>query len=118
MAGEINIGEKSISDWVFLISLAIIAVGIFGWYINRSLVELATRLDKSGDGPKYSYLQAWFLPKHKAGLGRWANEEFHDYVDAKSKNLISRISLSLVFVGVLIQSGFWIYVYKFSAEGL
>lgn len=110
--------DKSISDWVFLISLAIIAVGILGWYINRSLVELAARLDKNGDGPKYSYLQAWFLPKHKAGLGRWANEEFHENVDAKSKNPISRFSLLLVAIGVLMQSGFWIYIYNFAAEGL
>ena len=112
MAGELNI-----YGWVFLVSLAVLLIGILGWYVNRSLVELAARLDRSGEQPKYSYFQAWLLPKYKAGMGRWANQDFHENVDAKSKNPFSRISLSLIFVGLLIQSALWIYVYNFSAEG-
>jgi len=49
-------------------------------------------------------------------MGRWANQDFHENVDAKSKKN-SRITLSLIFVGLLIQSALWIYVYNFSAEG-
>ena len=112
MAGEINI-----YGWVFLVSLAVLLIGILGWYINRSLVELVARLDKSDDQPKYSYLQAWLLPKYKAGMGRWANEEFHENVDSKSKTPISRVSLSFVTVGALIQLGLWVYVYNFTGDG-
>ena len=111
MAGEINI-----YGWVFLVSLAVLMIGILGWYINRSMVELAARLDRSGEEPEYSYLQAWLLPKYRAGMGRWANQDFHENVDAKSKKN-SRITLSLIFVGLLIQSGLCTYVYKFAAEG-
>ena len=112
MADELNI-----YGWVFLVSLAVLMIGILGWYVNRSMVELAARLDRSGEEPKYSYLQAWLLPKYRAGMRRWANQDFHENVDAKSKNLISRIALSLIFVGLLNQTGHWTYVYKFAAEG-
>ena len=111
------VGEINIYGWIFLVSLAILLIGIMGWYLNRSMIELAARMDRSGENPQYSYFQAWLLPKYRAGTGRWANQDFHENVDAKSKNLISRLSLSLVFVGVLIQSGLWTYVYKFAAEG-
>lgn len=112
MADELNI-----YGWIFLVSLAVFLIGILVWYGNRSLIELAARIDRSGDHPKYSQIEAWLLPKYRAGVGRWANEEFHEHVDAKSKNAISRASLLVVAVGALVQIGLWVYVYNFTTSG-
>lgn len=64
-----SINQINIFGWVFLISLFAFILGCAGWYINRSMVELASRLDSSDSAPKFSYLQEWLLPKYRADVG-------------------------------------------------
>lgn len=99
--------------WVFVVSLALFGLGCIGWYINRSMVELAARLDRGGDTPKFSYLQRWLLPKYRAGAGRFANEDFHAQVDQRSQNSFAQVALYLLGTGAIIQLGLWVYLYNF-----
>ena len=99
--------------WIFITSLAAFGLGCLGWYLNRSMIELAARLDRSDDAPKFSYLQQWLLPKYRAGTGRFANEEFHEAVDQRSQNNFARASLVLLGAGAIVQIGLWVYLYNF-----
>lgn len=109
-----TLAQINIYGWIFLISLFVFLLGCAGWYLNRSMIELMARLDKSDDTPKFSYLQQWLLPKYRAGLGRFANEEFHDAVDEKSDNEIARGSIILLLLGAAVQVGLWIYLFNFT----
>jgi len=111
-----SVSDINLFGWIFLVSLAIFMIGALGWYINRSMVELLARLDQGNETPKYSYLQEWLLPKYRAGLGRFANEEFHETVDQRSRNRPARVALTLLALGAAIQICLWIYLSNF-AEG-
>ena len=108
-----NFSDVNFFGWIFLTSLAIFAIGAFGWYINRSMMELVSRLDRSGETPQHSYLQAWLLPKYRSGHDRFANQEFHENVDEKAKNGASRIALMLLAAGAAIQVVLWVYLFNF-----
>ncbi|PHR96779.1 MAG: hypothetical protein COA78_28335 [Blastopirellula sp.] len=101
-------------DWVFLISLATIAIGWLGWYVNRSIVELKYRLKPDEGIAKYNRLEAKFLPKRKVSGGRWANKEFHDHVDNKARNGISRLFLLVSAIGIVVHAAAWIYMINFA----
>ncbi len=111
-----SISDINVFGWIFLVSLAIFVTGALLWYVSRSMVELAARLDRSGETPKFSYLQQWLLPKYRTGLGRFANEEFHETVDQRAQNRPARIALILLILGTVIQICLWIYLFNF-AEG-
>ena len=108
-----SIGDINGYGWAFVTSLVLIALGLGGWYLNRSMVELQMRL-KRGDGtPEYSYLQQWLLPKYRTGAGRMANEEFHGHVDTRAKGRIAGVSLLVLAAGFALQVVLWIYLSNF-----
>lgn len=111
-----SVSDINIYGWIFLLSLALVVIGALAWYINRSMVELAARLERDEDAPKFNHLQQMLLPKYRAGYGRWANEEFHENVDQAARNPVARLALVPLFLGVLIQVCLWLYLSKF-AEG-
>lgn len=110
-----TLGQINAYGWMFLTSLAAFGLGCAGWYINRSMTELVARLDRSGDTPKFNHLQKWLLPKYRMSGGRFANEEFHAVVDARSRNRFARASLTLVCFGAILQLCLWIYLHLFVA---
>jgi hypothetical protein len=109
-----DVSEFSPINWVFLASLATIALGLIGWYINRSIDKLKSRLKPDEGVAEHSMLEETFLPKRKAGGGRLANQEFHQHVDKKARNGISRFFILVAAIGVVIHAGAWIYMINFS----
>jgi hypothetical protein len=109
-----DVSEFSPINWVFLASLAIIALGLIGWYINRSIDKLKSRLKPDEGVAEHSMLEETFLPKRKAGGGRLANQEFHQHVDQKARNGISRFFILVAALGVVVHAGAWIYMINFS----
>lgn len=112
----ISISEINHFGWIFVVSLAIFMIGVLGWCISRRMLELVARLDRSGETPNYSYFQEWLLPKYRAGLGRFANEEFHETVNQRAQNRPARVALALLVLGTVIQICLWVYLFNF-AEG-
>ncbi len=107
----------NIFGWIFLISLAIIAIGALGLYANRSLTELKLRLKSRQGGdenmPKHSQIEEWLLPKYNSMGRRFANRKFHRYVDGKVDKKVARFFLAVLAIGTIIQIGLWLYVANF-----
>ena len=109
-----DVSEFSPINWVFLASLATIAIGLVGWYINRSIVELKARLKPKEGVAEHSLLEETLLPERRATGGRMANQEFHQHVDEKARNGISRFFLMIAAFGLVVHAGAWIYMINFS----